>query len=204
MKLKTFKFPSFKEWKKTAFMGKKMGNIGDFYAEIQINGNIYKAVLNYSYPGSSYKVYENTFNYDITKPDELEKWYNKIQKDMNSYVERHAVYDVLHEYRKELTRYFDDIDVVKDSENKKADSLNEKKENALKVELPYKIGTKLQTYENGKIQHDYVFCYIIGDSINVKLMLCYDTNPRLSIPISLDDLKKNWKPLKKKAKEKDQ
>ena len=79
---------------------------------------------------------------------------------------------------------------------------NQEKKDVFVVELPYKIGTKLQTFENGKIQHDYVYCYIIGSSINVRLMLCYDTDPRLSIPISVDHLKKCWKPLEKKPKEK--
>ena len=76
------------------------------------------------------------------------------------------------------------------------------KKTGLVVELPYEIGTKLQTYENGKVQHDCVYCYIIGVGIEVRLILCYDTNPRLSIPFPVEDLKKKWKPLEKKTRRK--
>ena len=88
-----------------------------------------------------------------------------------------------------------------DIKTKVAKDSNKEKENIFIVELPYKIGTKLQTYENGRWQNDYVYQYIISsDTINVILMLCYDKDPRLSIPIPLDNLKKRWKPLEKKTR----
>ena len=56
--------------------------------------------------------------------------------------------------------------------------------------MPYEIGTILKTIESGKVQFDKVHHYIIGAKIQVVLELCYDTSPRLSVPIDIESLEK--------------
>ena len=34
--------------------------------------------------------------------------------------------------------------------------------------------------------------YIVGNKIQVVLELCYETSPRLSTPIDIEDLEKKW------------
>ena len=70
----------------------------------------------------------------------------------------------------------------------------------MKINLPYKIGTVLRTVESEKVQYDKVHHYIVGEKVQVVLVLCYDTNPRLSKPIDIDELKKNWKYYKRNGK----
>ena len=53
----------------------------------------------------------------------------------------------------------------------------------MNVSLPYEIGTILKTVESDKVQYDKVHHYIVGEKIQVVLELCYDTSPRLSVPI---------------------
>ncbi len=60
------------------------------------------------------------------------------------------------------------------------------------VSLPYKIGTILKTVESDKVQYDKVHHYIVGEKIQVVLELCYDTKPRLSVPIDIKRLKRKW------------
>lgn len=60
------------------------------------------------------------------------------------------------------------------------------------ISLPYEIGTILKTVESDKVQYDKVHHYIIGTEIHVVLELCYDTSPRLSIPIDIERLQKKW------------
>lgn len=61
------------------------------------------------------------------------------------------------------------------------------------IHLPYKIGTVLKTIESGAVHYDRVHHYIVvGKQIQVVLELCYETNPRLSDPIDIEDLKQKW------------
>lgn len=60
------------------------------------------------------------------------------------------------------------------------------------VSLPYEIGTILKTVKSNKIQYDKVHHYIVGTKIQVVLELCYDTSPRLSVPIDIEILEKKW------------
>lgn len=62
----------------------------------------------------------------------------------------------------------------------------------MNIKLPYKIGTIVKTTERGfdKIDH-----YIIGEKIFVVLILEYKTNPRLSVPIELNDFVQRWEVL---------
>ena len=62
----------------------------------------------------------------------------------------------------------------------------------MEVSLPFEIGTILKTTEDGIVRHDKLEYYIVGKEILVILRLCYDTDPRLSRPINLEHLKKNW------------
>ena len=62
----------------------------------------------------------------------------------------------------------------------------------MNVNLPYEIGTVLTTKEQGKVQYDRVDHYIVGNKIQVVLELCYETSPRLSTPIDIEDLEKKW------------
>ena len=64
------------------------------------------------------------------------------------------------------------------------------------VNLPYEIGTVLKTMESGKVQYDKVHHYIVGNKIQVILELCYKTDPRLSIPIDIDELQQKWEVFK--------
>ena len=63
---------------------------------------------------------------------------------------------------------------------------------AMNVSMPYEIGTILKTIESGKVQFDKVHHYIVGAKIQVVLELCYDTSPRLSVPIDIESLEKKW------------
>lgn len=67
-----------------------------------------------------------------------------------------------------------------------------KGEETMHVNLPYEIGTILKTVESDKVQYDKVHHYIVGAEIQVVLELCYDTSPRLSIPIDIERLEKKW------------
>ena len=60
----------------------------------------------------------------------------------------------------------------------------------MNVSLPYEIGTILKTVESGKTQYDKIHHYIVETKIQVVLELCYDTDPRLSIPIDIEKLEK--------------
>jgi hypothetical protein len=60
------------------------------------------------------------------------------------------------------------------------------------VSLPYEIGTILKTIESGKVQYDKIHHYIVGEKIQVVLELCYDTSPRLSMPVDIERLEKKW------------
>jgi len=60
------------------------------------------------------------------------------------------------------------------------------------VSLPYEIGTILKTIESGKLQYDKIHHYIVGKKIQVVLELCYDTSPRLSMPVDIERLEKKW------------
>lgn len=62
----------------------------------------------------------------------------------------------------------------------------------MNVSLPYEIGTILKTVESDKAQYDKVHHYIVGTEIQAVLELCYDTNPRLSVPIDIEKLEKKW------------
>lgn len=62
----------------------------------------------------------------------------------------------------------------------------------MNVSLPYEIGTILKTVESDKVQYDKVHHYIVGEKIQVVLELCYDTSPRLSVPIDIERLQKKW------------
>lgn len=62
----------------------------------------------------------------------------------------------------------------------------------MNVSLPYEIGTVIKNVESGKTQYDKIHHYIVGTKIQVVLELCYDTNPRLSIPIDIEKLEKKW------------
>ena len=63
---------------------------------------------------------------------------------------------------------------------------------AMNVNLPYEIGTILKTMESGKIQYDKVHYYIVGSKIQAVLELCYQTDPRLSTPIDIEELQRRW------------
>ena len=67
----------------------------------------------------------------------------------------------------------------------------------MNVDLPYEIGTILKTTEGGKVHHDKLHHYIVGEKIQAVLMLNYETKPRFSGPIDIDDLKKRWKVVEK-------
>ena len=60
------------------------------------------------------------------------------------------------------------------------------------VSLPYEIGTILKTIESGKVQYDKIHHYIVGEKIQVVLELCYETSPRLSMPVDIERLEKKW------------
>lgn len=60
------------------------------------------------------------------------------------------------------------------------------------VSLPYELGTSLKTIESGKVQYDKIHHYIVGEKIQVVLELCYDTSPRLSMPVDIERLEKKW------------
>jgi hypothetical protein len=62
----------------------------------------------------------------------------------------------------------------------------------MNISLPYEIGTILKTTDSGVVHYDKVHHYIIGDKIQVVLTLCHDKDPRLSVPIDIEDLKKRW------------
>ena len=62
----------------------------------------------------------------------------------------------------------------------------------MKVDLPYEVGTVLRTIECGRIQYDKVHHYIVGSKIQVVLELCYETAPRLSIPLDIEFLQQKW------------
>lgn len=62
----------------------------------------------------------------------------------------------------------------------------------MNVNLPYEIGTVLKTTESDKVQYDKVHHYIVGNKIQVVLELCYETAPRLSIPIDIEELEQRW------------
>ncbi len=62
----------------------------------------------------------------------------------------------------------------------------------LNISLPYEIGTVLKTVESGIVRYDEVHHYIVGEKIQVVLMLCHDTDPRLSVPIDIEKLQKKW------------
>lgn len=62
----------------------------------------------------------------------------------------------------------------------------------MNVSLPYEIGTILKTVESDKVQYDKVHYYIVGTKIQAVLELCYDTSPRLSVPIDVEKLRKKW------------
>lgn len=62
----------------------------------------------------------------------------------------------------------------------------------MNVNLPYEIGTILKTTESDKVQYDKVHHYIVGNKIQVVLELCYETAPRLSIPIDIEKLEQRW------------
>ena len=62
----------------------------------------------------------------------------------------------------------------------------------MNVSLPYEISTILKTVASGQIQYDKVHHYIVGEKIQVVLELCYDTSPRLSVPIDIERLQKKW------------
>lgn len=63
----------------------------------------------------------------------------------------------------------------------------------MNIKLPYKIGTIVKTTEGGFDKYDKIVHYIIGEKIFVVLILEYKTNPRLSVPIELNDFIKRWK-----------
>ena len=63
---------------------------------------------------------------------------------------------------------------------------------AMNVSLPFEVGTVLKTTESGNIQYDKVHHYIVGENIQVVLTLCHETDPRLSIPIDINDLQERW------------
>ena len=63
---------------------------------------------------------------------------------------------------------------------------------AMNVNLPYEIGTVLKTMESGKVQYDKVHHYIVGNKIQAILELCYETDPRLSTPIDIEELQQRW------------
>lgn len=63
----------------------------------------------------------------------------------------------------------------------------------MNINLPYEVGTVLKTIESGKEQCDRVHHYIVGNKIQVVLELCYETNPRLSMPIDIEKLNSKWK-----------
>ena len=60
------------------------------------------------------------------------------------------------------------------------------------VNLPYEIGTILKTVESDEVQYDKVQHYIVGEKIQVVLVLCYDKSPRLSVPIDIERLMEKW------------
>lgn len=62
----------------------------------------------------------------------------------------------------------------------------------MNVNLPYEIGTVLKTIEAGNVQYDKVHHYIVGNKIQAVLELCYETNPRISIPIDIEELQQKW------------
>lgn len=62
----------------------------------------------------------------------------------------------------------------------------------MNVSLPYEIGTVLKAIESDEMQYDKVDHYIVGTKIQVVLELCYETNPRLSVPIDIENLDKKW------------
>ena len=62
----------------------------------------------------------------------------------------------------------------------------------MNISLPYEIGTVLKATEAGTVHYDKVHHYIIGDKIQAVLMLCHDTDPRLSVPIDIEKLQKKW------------
>ncbi len=62
----------------------------------------------------------------------------------------------------------------------------------MNISLPYEVGTILKTVESGKVQYDKVHHYIVDADIKVVLELCYDTSPRLSVPIDIKKLQEKW------------
>lgn len=62
----------------------------------------------------------------------------------------------------------------------------------MNVNLPYEIGTVLKTMSFGKVEYDKVHHYIVGNKIQAILELCYKTDPRLSTPIDIEELKRKW------------
>lgn len=65
----------------------------------------------------------------------------------------------------------------------------------MNINLPYEIGTILKKTENGKVHYDKVHHYIVAKKVQAVLELCTDTNPRLSVPIDIQDLKQKWAPV---------
>lgn len=63
----------------------------------------------------------------------------------------------------------------------------------MNIELPYKIGTIVKTAEGGFDKYDKIDHYIISEKIFVVLILEYKTNPRLSVPVELNDFVQRWK-----------
>ena len=62
----------------------------------------------------------------------------------------------------------------------------------MNVNLPYEIGTILKKEEFGKTRYDKLHHYIVGDELHAVVVLDYQTNPRLSVPIDIDRLQKEW------------
>jgi hypothetical protein len=62
----------------------------------------------------------------------------------------------------------------------------------MNVNLPYEIGTVLKTVESGKEQFEKVHHYIVGIKIQVVLELCYETDPRLSTTVDIEELEQRW------------
>ena len=62
----------------------------------------------------------------------------------------------------------------------------------MNVNLPYEIDTVVKTTESGQVHYDRVHHYIIGKKIQVVLVLCCTTDPRLSIPIDIEEFEQKW------------
>lgn len=70
---------------------------------------------------------------------------------------------------------------------------NKLKKIEMVVCLPYPVGTILATKVNDRWQNDKIDHYIVDNNgLKVVLILNCDKQPRLSTPISIDRLNKNW------------